>query len=89
MTGNNSEKPMSREWNYFPELPLPDTSIFRWPPDPGFLLKWFVRNWLTLSERVMMAVLAVTLWLFAYPSLAAAKSFSFGWIVQIWRSIWR
>ena len=49
MSENDGEKPMSREWNYFPELPLANPSIFRWPPDPRFLVRWFAHNWLTLS----------------------------------------
>ena len=76
--------PESREWNYHPELPLKDPSIFVWPPRPGFLAKWFARNWLTLSERVMMVLLAVALYLFAYPTLDAAKTFEFAWVFQVW-----
>ena len=31
------EAPMSREWNYHPELPLADPSIFRGHPTHAFL----------------------------------------------------
>ena len=71
-------------WNYHPELPLQDPSIFKWPPNPRFLTGWFGRNWLTLSERMMMLVLALLLWAFAYPSLETTKTFAFGWVLQIW-----
>ncbi len=74
----------SREWNYHPDLPLQDPSIFKWPPRPGFLMRWFARNWLTLSERVMMVILAVVAWLTLYPSLEAAQTFAVGWILQTW-----
>lgn len=76
--------PMSREWNYHPDLPMADPSIFSWPPSPGFLLRWLGRNWLTLSERVMMVLLAIALWAVAYPSLESAREFAFGWILQTW-----
>lgn len=76
--------PMSREWNYHPELPLADTSVFKWPPRPRYLLHWFARNWLMLSERVMMVALAVVLWAFAYPSMDQAVVFSVGWVAQVW-----
>jgi sterol desaturase/sphingolipid hydroxylase (fatty acid hydroxylase superfamily) len=75
---------MSAEWNYHPALPIPDTSIFRWPPDPRNLAGWFARNWLTLSERVLMVALALALWALAYPSLETAQRFAFGWIAQVW-----
>ena len=80
----NDHTPMSREWNYHPDLPLADPSIFAWPPTPRHLLGWLARNWLMLSERMMMVVLAVLLFLFAYPSLEVAQSFAFGWIAQVW-----
>lgn len=78
------EKSDSQGWNYHPDLPLRDPSIFRWPPKPGFLLKWVGKNWLTLSERMLMVVLAVALWTFAFPSLETAKSFAIGWMLQVW-----
>ena len=75
---------MSREWNYHPDLPLSDPSIFRWPPDPGFLARWFARNWLTLSERVMMVIASVALWYWVYPPIEQAQEFAAGWIAQVW-----
>ncbi len=74
----------SAEWNYHPELPLKDPSIFKWPPRAGFLARWFAANWLTLSERVIMVLLAVIAWLLFYPSLEAAHEFALGWILQTW-----
>ena len=63
---------------------MPDPSIFAWPPNFSFLRRWFMRNWLTLSERVMMVLLALACWYFLYPSLESAKTFSIGWIAQTW-----
>ena len=74
----------NKAWNYHPDLPLKDPSIFVWPPNPAFLMRWFARNWLTLSERVLMVIIAVGLWLVAYPKLETAQSFAFGWIAQVW-----
>ncbi|MEP1209137.1 MAG: sterol desaturase family protein [Rhizobiaceae bacterium] len=75
---------MSREWNYRPDLPLANPSIFQWPPNPAFLLSWLARSWLTLSERVLMVIAAILLWIFAYPALDACKTFALGWIAQVW-----
>lgn len=84
MTHDTDPKPISKEWNYHPDLPLADPSIFKWPPDPHFLGRWVLRNWLTLSERVIMVVLATLCWLFLYPSLGTAKTLAFGWVLQVW-----
>ena len=72
------------EWNYTPDLPLADPSIFNRNVGLKFLASWFLQNWLMLSERVMMVILAVLLWAFAYPSLEASKVFAIGWIAQVW-----
>ena len=84
MTDQPTPEPMSREWNYHPDLPLANSSIFQWPPSPGFLGRWFLRNWLMLSERVLMVLLAVACWLWLYPSLETAQTPGFGWIAQVW-----
>ncbi|MEP0941522.1 MAG: sterol desaturase family protein [Rhizobiaceae bacterium] len=84
MAKDDHEEGMSRDWNYFPKLPLANPSIFQWPPKPAFLMRWLLANWLTLSERVLMIIVSVVLWLYAYPSLEAAKSFAVGWILQTW-----
>ena len=71
-------------WNYHPDLPLADGSVFAWPPRPRALARWIARNWLTLSERVLMVALALLLWAIAYPSLERAESVAIGWIAQVW-----
>ena len=71
-------EPQNKAWNYHPDLPLKDPSIFNWPPNPAFLAGWFARNWLMLSERVMMLILATALYLWAYPSLDTTQTWAFG-----------
>ena len=81
---SEGQEPMSREWNYHPDLPLRDPSVFQWPPQPRFVLGWIARNWLTLSERVIMVLIAVLAWELFYPSLEDTHQFAFGWIAQTW-----
>ena len=75
--------PTNKEWNYHPDLPLKDPSIFSRPTDGKFIARWFARNWLTFSERVLMVVLAIAAYFTLYPSLASAQSFASGWMLQI------
>ena len=72
----------NREWNYHPDLPLANKSVFHWPPKPAFLARWFRRNWVSLSERVILLLIAIGAWQYLYPSLDSAKVFAFGWIAQ-------
>ena len=80
----HSKTSSNSNWNYHPELPLADNSLFKWPPDPSFAANWLRTNWLSLSERVLMLLLAILLWIWVYPDLEAAKEFSSGWIAQVW-----
>lgn len=75
--------PTSKDWNYHPDLPLEDPSIFSRPKDVSFIAAWFRRNWLTLSERMLMLIVAIATYLWAYPSLERAQSFELGWILQV------
>jgi len=84
MTETSEQTPTSREWNYHPELPLQDPSVFRWPPEPGFLMRWFARNWLNLSERMLLLIAACLAWWFLYPSLESAQTLAFAWVFQVW-----
>ena len=74
----------SKEWNYHPNLPLADSSPFTLLTEPMFLLNWIYKNWLSLSERILMVAVAIVLWFFVYPSLEETKDFHFSWIFEIY-----
>jgi len=85
MPTERASEPASRsKWNYHPDLPLADKSVFGWPPDIGFLARWFRRNWLSLSERMLLLLVAVAAWYVLYPGLEEARTFALGWILQTW-----
>jgi len=77
-------KEKASDWNYHPDLPLQDPSPFTHLNEPRFLLGWLRKNWLSLSERVLILIVSISLYYFAYPSLETAEKLAFGWIVQIW-----
>ena len=74
----------NKAWNYHPELPLKDPSVFSLGWSPRAWAGWFARNWLTLSERVLLVILSIGLWHFAYPPIGVATTFAWGWIAQVW-----
>lgn len=69
-------------WNYHPDLPLKDPSVFAKDGGPRHIFGWVVRNWISLSERMILLMMAVFAWYVLYPSPEAAQSFAFGWIAQ-------
>lgn len=77
-----TDGPKNEVWNYHPPLPLKDPSIFARGLSISYIAGWFRRNWLALSERMVLLILAVGAYLWLYPSLDAAHSFQIGWILQ-------
>ena len=71
-------------WNYHPPLPLSDPSIFQWPANPTFLLDWIKNHWLRLSERVLLVLSAIGLWLLLLPPLESMSVFRAGWMIHVW-----
>ncbi len=72
----------SKQWHYHPELPLQDPSVFAKIKNPKAILKWFVSNWLSLSEFVLLVILSLALWLLCYPDIEETQSAAAGWILQ-------
>ena len=72
------------QWNYLPQVPLEDNSLFKNPLSSSYLVKWFVRNWLHLGEKLLLVILATLTWLFFYPPLEDAETWSWVWVFQTW-----
>ena len=84
MSDNLDKKKVNADWNYHPGIPLQNNSLFRSPLYPSFLIAWIYRNWLHLSEKVILVIISFLIWYFVYPSLDQTKNFELTWILQIW-----
>jgi len=84
MSDNLDNKKVNSDWNYHPGIPLQNNSLFRSPLYPSFLIAWIYRNWLHLSEKVILVIISFFIWYFVYPSLDQTKNFELTWILQIW-----
>jgi hypothetical protein len=60
----------SKIWNYHPNLPVPNSPVFRFPPRVRFVLNWFRRGWLALSGATIWVALAFAVYTWFQPSLA-------------------
>jgi len=74
----------SREWHHHPDLPLPLTPIFDWPPRPLAALRWLADSWLTISMVLVELALAVIVYAWFHPEPEAMRTLAPGWIGQIW-----
>ena len=60
----------SKFWNYHPNLPVPNSPVFRWRPRIGFVLNWFKHGWFALSGATIWVALAFVVFTWFQPSLA-------------------
>ena len=84
MSQKLDQNKLNTDWNYHPKIPLENNSIFRSPPKLIFFKSWILRNWLHLSEKVILVIISSLIWYFFYPSLEQTKIIEFSWIFQIW-----
>ena len=84
MSDNLDKKKVNSDWNYHPGIPLQNNSLFRSPLYSSFFIAWIYRNWLHLSEKVILVIISFLIWYFVYPSLDQTKNFELTWILQIW-----
>ena len=84
MSDNLDKKEVNSDWNYPPSIPLQNNSLFRSPLYSSFFIAWIYRNWLHLSEKVILVIISFLIWYFVYPSLDQTKNFELTWILQIW-----
>ena len=84
MSEKLDQNKLNTDWNYHPKIPLENNSIFRSPPKLIFFKSWILRNWLHLSEKVILVIISSLIWYFFYPSLEQTKIIEFSWVFQIW-----
>ena len=78
------DPPMSKNWHWHPDLPIPMSPIMSWPPRPVATIKWIASYWLAIGAITMEFAFAWLVHLFLQPDLAAMKTLELGWISQLW-----
>lgn len=52
-------------------------------PDVRAMLRWMVRGWFPVSERLIILLLAILVSFLFQPSLSETSSLSAGWLVEL------
>ena len=73
-----------QEWNYHPELPIDNNPLFSWPVRWRDALIYYRDGWLNLSEATLFIALAVAVWHWISPNLAAAARWDWAWVGSVW-----
>ena len=84
LAGQDEDKPMSRDWQWHPDLPIPTSPVFAWPPRPVAAVKWLAGYWLALSAVVLEFALAWAVFAWLQPTAEQAQTLALDWIAQIY-----
>ena len=74
----------SREWHWHPDLPIPTSPVFAWPPRPVAALRWLAGSWLALSMIVFEVATACLVWYALQPGPARTGTLAFDWIALMY-----
>ncbi|MDJ0609673.1 MAG: sterol desaturase family protein [Kiloniellales bacterium] len=74
----------SGEWHWHPDLPIPTSPLFAWPPRPAAALSWVARSWLALSMLVLEVITASLVWALLQPPLERTATLAFDWIALMY-----
>ncbi len=81
--GRTSGNRFTKQWNYRPSVPIQTSPLFHWPPKPMNIARWFTARWFVFGENLIILALAVIVWHFFQPALSETKTWSFGWVAQM------
>ncbi|WP_027256658.1 sterol desaturase family protein [Leisingera aquimarina] len=71
-------------WNHLPPLPLQTSPLFQWPPRPVAALKWWLNGWFLISEKLIIAAIALISFHWFQPPLEESQSLSLSWIAPMY-----
>ena len=71
-------------WHHLPQIPLQVSPVFKWPPNPLKIMKWFWESWFLITEKLIILALAFASYYWFSPSIDAARSLDVEWISLIY-----
>jgi sterol desaturase/sphingolipid hydroxylase (fatty acid hydroxylase superfamily) len=80
----NERRSADRSWHWHPDLPLKNSPVFDWPPNPITIVKTLASYWFALTARVVIVVTALISWFYLQPALEQCVDFAPGWILQMY-----
>lgn len=78
------EPSMSQEWHWHPELPIPNSPVFAWPPRPVAAVEWLASYWLAVSMTVIEVATACLVWYTLQPGPERTATFAFDWVALMY-----
>ncbi|WP_264211532.1 sterol desaturase family protein [Leisingera thetidis] len=71
-------------WHHLPPLPLQTSPLFQWPPRPVAALKWWLSGWFLISEKLIIAGIALISFCWFQPPLEQSRHLGLDWILPVY-----
>ena len=87
MAGQNSEREkgsFTSRWNYAPDVPIAVSPLFSWPLNPVQICRWMLSQWLVITERSILILIALGSWFWFQPPLDQMASLSLDWVALLY-----
>jgi sterol desaturase/sphingolipid hydroxylase (fatty acid hydroxylase superfamily) len=84
VAAGNPPKQYKETWNWHPNLPLRDESIFNFSRGINNAVKVLYNSWLPITDRLIIVGVALITWFFLSPSLETASNFQIDWIAFVY-----
>ena len=87
MTAENTksnEGDFASRWNHAPEVPIKVSPIFSWPLDLMQICRWMLSQWLIVTERSILILIALGSWFWFQPPLDQMASLSLDWVALLY-----
>ncbi|MGB7244712.1 MAG: sterol desaturase family protein, partial [Sulfitobacter sp.] len=72
-----------QEWNHTPQVPIPVSPLWQWPPKPLAALRWYIDGWFFLTINMAILGLAFATYFWISPTLDQALTLQFDWVSVI------
>ena len=76
--------PEDAKWHHRPQGRVPLNPLFRWPPRPAAIWRWYRGAWLQITSVSIAFLIAVLAYAVFLPPLEAMVTFQFGWMFTVW-----
>ncbi len=74
----------ARQWQHRPPVPIQVSPIFSWPWNIKKIGAWILDSWFLITERTVIAAIAIISWFYFQPPLEVTKTLQFGWIFEMY-----
>lgn len=75
--------PKRQEWNHLPDTPIAVSPLWKWPPEPRAVARWYFDSWFFITVNLAIVAISFAALIWASPSLETTTTPGV-WMAAIW-----